>query len=103
MKRADLDTPPDLPFSRPYLADSVRDGGDYIKISANEGERAALARELGLVAIASLSAEFSVTLTCLVAISFHGTCPVVGYGCGFPYITVFCVSPSVFQQVSSHL
>ena len=61
MKRADPEVSPDVPLSRPYLADSVRDGGDFIKISATLGECAGLAKLLGLVSIASLDAELKVT------------------------------------------
>ena len=47
------------PFSRLFVADSVREGGDYVTIEADASERDALATALGLAAIASLKGEFS--------------------------------------------
>ena len=61
MKRADPDAKPAAPFSRPYLADSVRDGGDFVKIAATEAECAGLALLLRVVAVRGLSADMKVT------------------------------------------
>ena len=61
MKRADPDAKPAAPFSRPYLADSVRDGGDFVKVSATEAECAGLALLLRVVAVRGLSADMKVT------------------------------------------
>ena len=65
MKRADrqaADRAADtqIPFSRPYLADSVRDGGDHVIVTAEARECALLAAEFGLEGIAGLSAHFDV-------------------------------------------
>jgi len=60
MKRADRDAEAHIPFSRPYLADSVRDGGDHIVLTADAAECAALAAEFGLEKIVGLSAQFDV-------------------------------------------
>ena len=46
------------PFSRPFPVSSLRDNGSQIAITANAAERAALAAEGGLVAIAKLEADF---------------------------------------------
>ena len=47
------------PFSRLYVAESVREGGDHVVVEADAAERAALAKELGLVAIAALKGVFT--------------------------------------------
>ena len=48
------------PFSRLFVADSVREGGDYVTIEADASERYALAKALGLAGIACLKGEFAV-------------------------------------------
>ena len=48
------------PFSRPFPVSALRDKGAEIALTANEAERAALAAEDGLVAIAKLEADFRV-------------------------------------------
>ncbi len=46
------------PFSRPFPVSALRDKGAEIALTASGAERAALAAEDGLVAIASLEADF---------------------------------------------
>lgn len=48
-------------FCRCYVADTVREGGDHVLIEADAAECAALASEMGLVAIAGLKGDFTVT------------------------------------------
>lgn len=47
------------PFTRLYLAESVREGGDHLVIVADAKEREALAKDLGLPAIANLKADLT--------------------------------------------
>ena len=54
-------TMPPAPFSRRFDAASVREGAKSVRIESTEAERAALAAERKLPAIAALSADLSVS------------------------------------------
>ena len=47
-------------FSRPQRVDTIGEGARAVAIDADEGERAALARRFGLVAVTRLAARFEV-------------------------------------------
>ncbi|ODP38158.1 DUF177 domain-containing protein [Sphingomonas turrisvirgatae] len=47
-------------FSRPIRLDAIGEGEKRVALSADEGERAALAKRFGLIAIERLEAEFGV-------------------------------------------
>ena len=51
---------PAPPFSRPFRVEDAREKAIDVAISANEAERAALAEEIGVPAIAEFSAKFRV-------------------------------------------
>ena len=51
---------PSLPFSRPIMADHVRDSGLQLVVTADAAERAALAKVDGLDAIGMLVGDFTV-------------------------------------------
>jgi hypothetical protein len=61
-----------LPFSRPFIVDEWRDNEAMVAISAEEGERAALALAFGVPAIAALKAEFALERTARTRIRVHG-------------------------------
>lgn len=48
-------------LTRPFLVDHWRDDEAFVAITADAGERAALATAFGLAAIAALTAEFTLT------------------------------------------
>lgn len=51
----------ELEFSRPYALEKLGAGQDHLAIEAGAKEREALAQRLGIIAIARLSAELTVT------------------------------------------